>query len=210
MLVAHPHLRHHREAIAAYHAEEACHGSLRDRTSMLLGLGELGGATTKWLTNPELGVRVGAALAPALAEDETATNVLRSASLDPAALDSTFGGMHLHQLPWLNQAVAETLCDRFESLVPLLDSAIAAVAYEAPGGDGVLSEPYLRKAFPLGLPVDGTNTQRALARMVADHDRAWRGDSRWAVTFARIKLPVERQAWLASAGDAARPAARTD
>lgn len=162
---------------------------------MLLGLGELGAPTEKWLTAPELGIRVCAALVPGFSDDQTATELLRTASLDPAALDSAFDGIPLHQLSWLNHAVAEALCDRFAEFDPLLDSALAAVAYEAPAGHGVLCEPYLRKAFPRGLPQNVTHTQWAFARVVANHDKPWQ-DDRWAVTFARVKLPVERQAWF--------------
>ncbi|MEU8820156.1 hypothetical protein [Actinoplanes sp. NPDC048796] len=104
-LVAHPGLRRHRAEIVTYHADEARHGSPLHRASMLLGLGELGGSTRKWLTDPELGVRVCAALAPGLAADEDATEVLRSAALDPAALDAAFGDMRLHQLPLPRRAV---------------------------------------------------------------------------------------------------------
>ncbi|XVV08660.1 hypothetical protein ACQP2X_27855 [Actinoplanes sp. CA-131856] len=50
-----------------------------------------------------------AALAPASRDDEAAIEVLRSALLDPAALDRAFGDTRLHQLPRLNLAVAGAL-----------------------------------------------------------------------------------------------------
>lgn len=105
----HPALRDQREWIAAYHAEQARHGSSHHRASMVLGLGELDTPTTEWLGDPELGVRVCAALAPALAGDEAAIEVLRGASLDPAGLGQAFGDMRLHQVPQLDVAVREAL-----------------------------------------------------------------------------------------------------
>ncbi|AGL17556.1 hypothetical protein L083_4046 [Actinoplanes sp. N902-109] len=198
MLIRHPDLHRYKEEITAYHAEEACHGSPQYRASMLIGLGELGAATSEWLTDPELAVKVCAALAPGLAEDQTATQVLRTASLDPAALDASLAGMHLHQVPQHHHTVAEALCHRVEAFEPLLDSAITAVAYETPGG--VSAEPYLRKAFPHGLPIHGTTAQQTLARAIAAHDRAWQSDKRWTQALSRTGLPVEREAWLASAG----------
>ncbi|GAA2543890.1 hypothetical protein GCM10010435_10330 [Winogradskya consettensis] len=66
---------------------------------MVLGLGELGVAPAEWLTDADFGVRVCAALAPGLAGDETAAEVLRFALLDPAALD----GLSLHQLPLITR-----------------------------------------------------------------------------------------------------------
>ncbi|GAA2473756.1 hypothetical protein [Winogradskya humida] len=108
LLVAHPSLRRYHDEITAYHAEQACQGSPRYRESMVLGLGELGVTPTKWLSDAELGVRVSAALAPGLVGDETAAEVLRLAYLHPAALD----GLSLHQLPSINQAVAEALGER--------------------------------------------------------------------------------------------------
>ncbi|HWS37600.1 MAG TPA: HEAT repeat domain-containing protein [Actinoplanes sp.] len=108
MLVRHPALRHHRDQVAAYHADQARHGSPRHRASMLIGLGDLGVPTTPWLTDPDLGVRVCAALAPSAAGDETTVEVLRAASRDPA-LNDVFDGMGLHQLTDLTGSVAEAL-----------------------------------------------------------------------------------------------------
>jgi hypothetical protein len=200
MLVRHPRLHGHREAITAYHLAEAAHGTPLYRASMVLGLAELDGPTEQWMHHPQLRMRMCAALAPRLAEDAEAIRVLRSASLNPSALDRAFGDFRLHQLPWPNLAVAEALCDRVQDFDTLLDSATAAVAYTGVVGDGVLCEPYLRKAFPQGLPHGGTDEQRALARAIADHDSAWRDDKKWATTFVRTNLPADREAWLSAAG----------
>ena len=106
--------------------------------------------------------------------------------------------MPLHQVPRHHHTVAEALCHRVETFEPLLDSGMTAVTYETAGG--VLVEPYPRKAFPHGLPIHGTTAQQTLARAVAAHNRAWQGDKRWTQALSRTGLPVEREAWLASAG----------
>jgi hypothetical protein len=64
----------------------------------------------------------------------------------------------------------------------------------------VPAELYLRKAFPHGLPLRGTTAQQTLSRVVGAHERAWQGDPRWTRALSRIGLPIEREAWLASAG----------
>jgi hypothetical protein len=116
-LVRHPKLQHHRAAITTYHLVEAAHGTPPYRASMLLGLGELGGPTEPWLDDPHLGIRICAALAPALATNATATEVLHSAAaLATHVLDHAFGDMHLPQLPRPSRAVAEALRDRVTSL----------------------------------------------------------------------------------------------
>ncbi|WP_433796605.1 hypothetical protein [Actinoplanes sp. CA-252034] len=195
-LVAHPRLRHHRDEVVARHTEEARHGTPYHRASMLIGLGELGAATIGWLTDQDVVVRVCAALAPGLATDDAATEVLRRATLDPPALDRDLDGMHLHQMPFHQRAVAEALCSRFDRFDPLVDSAVAAVGYDGIQGPGILAEPYLRKAFPAGLPIRGTAAQRALARTVADHDGLWRDSGSPTRSFARIGLPADRAAWV--------------
>ncbi|MCO8270538.1 hypothetical protein M1L60_08000 [Actinoplanes sp. TRM 88003] len=109
-LVGHPELRRHRDEMIAYHAREARHGAPHHRASMVVGLGELGGVTRPWLDDPELGVRVCAALAPGLAGDPAAFEVLRDAALDLTRLDPPFAGsMYLHQRPDLGRAVTEAL-----------------------------------------------------------------------------------------------------
>ncbi|WP_430785427.1 hypothetical protein [Actinoplanes sp. G11-F43] len=108
-LVSHPDLRGHRDQVIAFHRDEATAGTSVHRAGMLLDLGELGGSTRDWLTDPHLGVRVCAALSPGLATDPQATAVLRAA--DPDALDHAFGDMFLHQHARLSQVVAEALTD---------------------------------------------------------------------------------------------------
>lgn len=198
-LVGHPGLGRHREWVAAYLAAEAGQESSDYREVLVLELGLLGGDTMPWLADPHVGVRVAAALAPGLAGDETATAVLRAASLDPVAAAIPFVCYSAQRMPSLLRAVAEALCDRADDFTPLLDSALAALGHEQRPeekrvGD-VPAEPYLGKAFPRGLPHDPTEAQRIFARAVADSEAPWAGDRRWAAVFARTGLPAGREAW---------------
>lgn len=198
-LVDHPDLRHHREWIATYLAEQAARPSSDYRDVMVLELGLLGGDTTPWLTDPDLAVRVCAALAAAPAPTTKATEVLRAASLDPAASDGNFVYFSARRSPSLNLAVAEALCDRTDDFAALLDSATAALHHERKPDAEVLAEPYLRKAFPHGLPSNATETQRTFGAAVADHEDPWAGHQKWADTLARTGLPADRAAWRKTA-----------
>jgi hypothetical protein len=210
MLTRHPQLAHRRPALLAYHLAECGAVDPHYRASMLLGAGELGGAPRAWLADPHPGVRVCAALAPALATDADAIEVLMSASRDPQEFATAFDTTVLPQI--LNHAstLAVTLCQRVTDFDRLVDSAIAAVGMPTPcylpvGDDwlrGVLCEPYLRLAFPHGLPHPGTGTtaQRRFAAAVAAHEQPWQPDPAWSDTFERCRLPGDRATWLTVAG----------
>jgi hypothetical protein len=58
---------------------------------MVFGLGELGQEPRDWLDDPHIGVRVCAALAPALAADDRAIEVLQDADQQPEAVRRAFG-----------------------------------------------------------------------------------------------------------------------
>ncbi|MFE5210378.1 hypothetical protein [Streptomyces sp. NPDC056600] len=68
-----------------------------DLATTVVAVGQLGGDTRSWLEHPHLGVRVCAALAPALAHDSAAEGVLRAAgrSLNEVgkSLGESFGDM---------------------------------------------------------------------------------------------------------------------
>lgn len=68
------------------------------RASLLLDVGDLGGDPRAWLDDPHVGVRLCAALAPALAGDRDAVQVLVTAARNPAGMDQAFGSMYLPQL----------------------------------------------------------------------------------------------------------------
>ncbi|MEV4135186.1 hypothetical protein AB0J72_23805 [Dactylosporangium sp. NPDC049742] len=88
MLSRHPDLAVHRPRLLAYHLAECVSDVPYHRASMLLGAGELDGAPRAWLRDPHPGVRVCAALAPALADDPAAIAVLLAeATRDPAVID---------------------------------------------------------------------------------------------------------------------------
>jgi hypothetical protein len=231
MLSRHPDLVAHRPRLLAYHLAECGSNDPHHRASMLLGAGELEGAPRAWLRDPHPGVRVCAALAPALADDPEAIAVLLTeATRNPAVIDmQAFEGMlALTVLPCGAAVLAERLCQSVGDVNHLLPAAIAAVPYGATYLDigeehrrqGALCEPYLRLAFPDGLPSPSTATptQRQLAAAVAEHDHAWerdfsalpprdrylawRGAQAWDGTFTRLDLPNDRSSWRAVTGHA--------
>jgi hypothetical protein len=229
MLSRHPDLVAHRPRLLAYHLAECVSDSPYHRASMLLGAGELDGAPREWLRDPHPGVRVCAALAPALGYDSEATAVLLTeASRSPAVIDmQAFEGMMaLTILPHAAAVLAEQLCRSVGDVERLLPAAIASVPYGATYVDvgeehrtpAALCEPYLRLVFPNGLPSPSAAApaQRRLAAAVAQHDPTWEHDFRalsprdrylasqdaqaWDRTFSRLHLPNDRSSWRAVAG----------
>lgn len=229
MLSRHPELAAHRPRLLAYHLAECVSDDPHYRASMLLGAGELDGAPRQWLRDPHRGVRVCAALAPALADDPEATEVLLAeATRNPAVIDmQAFEGMMaLTALPHAAAVLAERLCQRIGDVNRLLPAAIASVSYGATYLDvgenqrveAALCEPYLRAVFPDGLPSPpaATPAQRQLATAVARYGPAWerdfqalpptdrhlvsRGSQAWDRTFSRLRLPNDQSSWRAVAG----------
>ncbi|MFD5813967.1 hypothetical protein [Streptomyces sp. NPDC127038] len=64
-----------------------------DLATTLIAIGHLGGDTRPWLTDPHAGVRACAALAPGLAGDDTAQQVLAELERSPQAFSESFGDM---------------------------------------------------------------------------------------------------------------------
>ncbi|GAA2387460.1 hypothetical protein [Streptomyces viridochromogenes] len=64
-----------------------------DLATILIAIGHLGGDTRPWLTDRQPGVRVCAALAPDLADDATASQVLLELERSPQAFGKSFGDM---------------------------------------------------------------------------------------------------------------------
>jgi hypothetical protein len=64
--------------------------SANERATIVVAIGDLGGDTRPWLTDPHEGVRGSAALAPALADDDTADRVLRELARSPRAFNDSF------------------------------------------------------------------------------------------------------------------------
>ena len=64
-----------------------------DLATMVIAIGHLGGDTRAWLADPHAGVRVCAALAPDLAGDDAADQVLMELEQSPQAFGMSFGDM---------------------------------------------------------------------------------------------------------------------
>ncbi|WP_019066661.1 hypothetical protein [Streptomyces hokutonensis] len=67
--------------------------SSHDLATMVIAIGQFGGDTRPWLTDPHVGVRVCAALAPNLAGDDAANQVLMELERSPQAFGKSFGDM---------------------------------------------------------------------------------------------------------------------
>jgi hypothetical protein len=67
--------------------------SSHDLATILIAIGSLCGDTRPWLTDPHAGVRVCAALAPDLADDDAASQVLIELERSPQAFAQSFGDM---------------------------------------------------------------------------------------------------------------------
>ncbi|MEV3989491.1 hypothetical protein AB0J57_11295 [Streptomyces sp. NPDC049837] len=170
-------------------------GSAEERASLVLDLGDLGGEPRAWLADPHLVVRGAAALAPALADETEALDVLVTLAESPRAFDALsalprFGG---EPARW---TLIAAVCARVTGLERLYSGALAALprAFRlAPCPD---LGPYLRVAFPDGWPTDPTPHQCALARAVGEREELWdpvNGNRK--ITFARLGLPDDRAAW---------------
>lgn len=204
MLVRHPALTHRRTEVVALHQQAARDSTDRwECACYLLGLGELGVAPRAWLADERLGVRVCAALAPALADDDTATEVLVRAAEHPRAFDHAFEEPFVappYRLRWLPQfrerasrVLIRTVCERVADFRRLVLASVAAVHLRGPYRPEPEFGPYLSVAFPTGLPATLTRHQQAFARAIAERDELWDGTChRVAEMFAAVDLPYDR------------------
>ena len=62
-----------------------------DLASVVIAIGRLGGDTRTWLGDPRPGIHGSAALAPALVEDQRATDILIEMSRSPETFTASFG-----------------------------------------------------------------------------------------------------------------------
>ncbi|WP_042442893.1 hypothetical protein [Streptacidiphilus jiangxiensis] len=67
--------------------------SPHDLATILIAIGQIGGNTRPWLSDPNAGIRACAALAPDLAHDDTASQVLNELARSPQAFSKSFGDM---------------------------------------------------------------------------------------------------------------------
>ncbi|MFE6100509.1 hypothetical protein ACFVQ4_11145 [Streptomyces laurentii] len=145
-------------------------------------------------------------------DDEAGDLVLAEAALDcwdllpglvgpvTAFLDDPDG--EIRASAW--STVAELLphpdaADRAPALLPrLYAQALAALPYAFRLSPCPELGPYLRVAFPDGLPADPTPEQRGLAAELAARDELWdpvNGNRR--ITLRGLGLPDDREAWRA-------------
>ncbi|MFE3108888.1 hypothetical protein [Kitasatospora indigofera] len=93
-LARHPFASEQRPALLAQLASMArAAGPAHERATIVVAIGDLGGDTRPWLSDPHAGVRGSAALAPALAGDDTADHVLRELARSPGAFNDSFADM---------------------------------------------------------------------------------------------------------------------
>ncbi|MEU7020221.1 hypothetical protein ABZ990_06135 [Streptomyces sp. NPDC046203] len=171
--------------------------SVRERASLVLDLGRLGGDPAPFLTDPDPLVRCAAALTGPLADAPAAHEELLLAAVRPDALDPLAGipGFGGHSP---RQVLIATLTGRVPDFSRLYEPALAALPHAfrtAPCPD---LGPYLRVAFPSGLPDDPTPEQQGLARELAARDELWdpaNGNRRF--TLGALGLPDDREAWRA-------------
>jgi hypothetical protein len=227
LLVRHPGLAQHRDAVLAHHHRLAVTEDPHLRASLVLGLGELGEAPHDRLDDPHIGVRICAALAPPLAADPAALTVLADAAAAPRVFSRCFGTMHLPQLQGDHvRELITVLCERVRDPDRLIDAALASLHLPAvwerdadPSVARAAAEPFLRLAFPDGLPAAGAATaaQRSIAAAATSRDELWDHRARptphgptpgtaWATTLGRLGLPVDRLMWT----EAARPPMHPD
>ncbi|WP_144124309.1 hypothetical protein [Catellatospora sichuanensis] len=202
-LVRHPDLADRCPEVVAHHRDAArTTTDRRECAAYVLGLGELGEAPREWLDDPRLAVRTCAALAPALADDPQAVDLLVRVAVAPRAFDHSFVEPFVprshrltvptRELP--RRLLIRTVCERVADFGKLLSAAFAAAELHRTVEFG----PYLRVAFPDGLPAVGeaTGDQASFARVIADRDDLWDGSRPGAAAmFAAAGLPADRDRW---------------
>ena len=106
-----------------------------DLASIVIAIGDLGGDTRTWLTDPHAGVRACAALAPHLAGNDTADEVLMEAAQSPKAFAKSFGDM-APPLQFQFKPHQDLLTRRHMSLCPDRDGRLTAAASSPARGRG--------------------------------------------------------------------------
>lgn len=198
-----------RDELIAFHAEAAAATADRaECASHVIGLGELGLAPRAFLDDPRLAVRVCAALAPALAADSTAVDVLVRAAEHPRAFDHSFTEPFADPAYPLvippqfqdrpHRVLIRAVCERVSESPRLFGAALAAMELRDTHQPKPEFGPYLRVAFPAGLTDNATAShhQQAFARAIADRDDLW-DDTYLGVAdvFAAAGLPYDRERW---------------
>ncbi|WP_433345113.1 hypothetical protein ACQP25_23155 [Microtetraspora malaysiensis] len=166
-----------------------------ERAALVLALGDLGAAPREFLEDPHPGVRACAALAPALAGNPAAVNMIMDALQDPEAADRWFPDGLPQIVGRFRGTLLDAALERVTGFTELLPVALA-FARLTDGFEWIL---LLLKAFPEP-PVELDDAQRAYLAALADNESLWSlslGDIRRV--FERIRLPYDRQACRALA-----------
>ena len=174
----------------------ALNADARERASLVLSIGELGGMPNRFLEDQEFVVRCCAALAPALAGDPKATRLVLEAMARPHEIDQFTDGLPQFEMRarFTFVKVGTERAASFEDLLPGA-LAIAAVgsAYTVEGEIG----PLLLRAFPEPYshrqPL--SPSQRAFLQALVNNEAVWSkvlGNPKpW---FKRVGLPYDRDA----------------
>lgn len=203
------------EPLAAAWSERARVGVAEDvdeRATLVMALGEIDAAPREFLTDPWLIVRGCAALAPALADDAAAHDVLADLIANPQAFDAGFARKPRQFPMWPRYQLIRAACERIDDeqrLIPGIGAITPGTNWFASQHD---IEPYLHRLFPDGWPeiAHRTSGQRALARVIAHADDLWKpADGNRGAALARLRLPKERDAWLHLADTSKRPGSDT-
>lgn len=210
ILTRHPDTAAHREHLADAWTERArIADDIDERAALLMALGEIHAAPREFLTDPWLIVRGCAALAPALADDPHAHDVLADLITRPRAFDAGFTHTPPQFSMWPRYQLITAACER----IPDEQRLIPGISAITPGSNWFTSgfeiEPYLRRLYPNGWPTleQRTRAQRALARLIAHTDSLWNPNGNRGATHIGLRLPTDRDAWLRLADTPHQPGA---
>ncbi|WP_433262292.1 hypothetical protein ACQPWR_22465 [Micromonospora vinacea] len=178
--------------------------SVTDRASALIDLGDLGHSQPEFLRDHHPAMRLAAALAPAMAEDDDATDVLLDLAESPARLDSVLSPANDSSWQTLPQfrgrptsvVVAEVVTRRVRNIDHLARGALASLPLAtSPGGQAIV-RPYLSRIFRNGLPHPeaATMTQKLIARGMVENRQFWDWCGR-ASLFQSLRLPSDEESW---------------
>lgn len=188
------------EALVAYREAAGRLASSSDvgiRASAVLSLGRLGGDPRRHLSDPWIVVRGFAAVAPGLADETTAHEVLAELIAVPQAFDAAVADWPSLARPLSHHDVVRAACERISDVDRLLPGVAAMTSDSVRIGGAVYC--YLQCFFAAGWPsvVDRTAGQRRLARFVAGSDRFWYPgmEHHRSGLLKKLGLPDDRKAW---------------
>lgn len=166
-----------------------------ERSTLVLALGDLGAAPASFLTDPSPAVRVCAALAPALATNETATRELLQALEQHAdEVDGWFTDKP-PQFPMRPRfALLARLMERVTDFERLATAAVSLARITTSHCVDMEWGPLLAAAFPDGRGEVKTDAQRRFLAALVENTKLW--DPRFGNPlkwFKKAGLPYERE-----------------